>query len=66
MERGLICMTVSKLNNDIEQRAAEERKFDERARLIALEEYRKQAQQQWFEEGTCTGGPTPGTDNKVC
>ena len=29
---------------------------DERARLAELEEYRKQAMAQFFEDGSCTGG----------
>jgi hypothetical protein len=60
-------MTVSKLNNDIERRAAGERQRDdleERARQAALEEYRSRAQRQWFEEGSCTGGPATNTNNK--
>ena len=28
----------------------------ERQRQKALEEYRKQAMEQWFEDGSCTGG----------
>ena len=60
-------MTVSKLNNDIEQRAAVERQrhdLEEKARQAALEEYRSQAMRQWFEEGSCTGGPATNTNNK--
>ena len=61
-------MTVSKLNNIIEQRAAGERQrsdLEEKARLAALEEYRSHAMRQWFEEGSCTGGPaTINTNNK--
>ena len=59
-------MTVSKLNNDIEQRAAVERQrhdLEEKARQAALEEYRSQAMRQWFEEGSCTGSPAT-TNNK--
>ena len=29
---------------------------DERVRLAELEEYRKQAMDQFFEDGSCTGG----------
>lgn len=60
-------MTVSKLNNNIEQRAAVERQrndLEEKARLAALEEYRSHAMRQWFEEGSCTGGPATDTNNK--
>ncbi len=61
-------MTVSKLNNSIEQQAAagqQRNDLDEKARLAALEEYRSSAMQQWFEEGSCTGGPaTINTNNK--
>jgi hypothetical protein len=28
----------------------------ERRRQIELEQYRKRAMQQWFEDGSCTGG----------
>ena len=33
-----------------------EEDLEEQARLAELEEYRKRAMQQWFEDGSCTGG----------
>ena len=49
--------TTSKLNNDIEKRAdLDLEQIREMERLRQLEEYRKQAMQQWFEDGSCTGG----------
>ena len=52
-------MTVRKLNNHIEERVnpeIEKNREDEKDRQTLIEEYRKQAFEQWFEEGTCTGG----------
>jgi len=33
-----------------------EKHLKEQARLAELEEYRKRAMEQWFEDGSCTGG----------
>ena len=50
---------AKKLNNDIEKRAeADLLKLRELERLADLDEYRKQAAKQFFEDGSCTGGNT--------
>lgn len=46
-----------KLTNDIEKRAdIDLEKAREMERLRQLEEYRKQAMDQFFQDGSCTGG----------
>jgi hypothetical protein len=48
---------TSKLNNGIEQKAeADVEMAREIERLRDLEEYRKRAMDQFFEDGSCTGG----------
>lgn len=48
---------TKKLNNDIEKRAEQDlAQIRELERLRELEEYRKRAMDQWFEDGSCTGG----------
>ena len=34
----------------------QEQDLEERARLAEIEEYRRRAMEQWFEDGSCTGG----------
>jgi hypothetical protein len=46
-----------KLTNDIEKRADKDlEEAREMERLRELEEYRKQAMDQFFQDGSCTGG----------
>ena len=46
-----------KLNNDIEKRAETDlEQVREIERLRQLEEYRKQMMDQFFQDGSCTGG----------
>ena len=46
-----------KLRNDIEKRADKDlEEAREMERLRELEEYRKQAMDQFFQDGSCTGG----------
>jgi len=48
---------TTKLDNNIEKRAELDlAQVKELERLRELEEYRKQAMEQWFEDGSCTGG----------
>ena len=48
------------MNNDKQPAEQElndsEKVLKEQARLAELEEYRRRAMQQWFEDGSCTGG----------
>lgn len=41
-----------------------EEDLEERARLAEIEEYRKRAMQQWFEDGSCTGGDLSNKNTK--
>ena len=41
-----------------------EEDLEERARLAEIEEYRKRAMQQWFEDGSCTGGDLSNKNKK--
>lgn len=46
-----------KLTNDIEKRADKDlEEAREMERLRELEEYRRQAMDQFFQDGSCTGG----------
>jgi hypothetical protein len=41
-----------------------EEDLKEQARLAEIEEYRRRAIQQWFEDGSCTGGNLNNTNTK--
>ena len=42
----------------------QEEDLEERARLAEIEEYRKRAMEQWFEDGSCTGGDLRNKNTK--
>lgn len=48
------------MNNDTkspwQELKDQEQDLEEQARLAEIEEYRRRAMQQWFEDGSCTGG----------
>ena len=58
MERKFIRMNTTKPKDEFETVPLTDPAFleAERQRQKALEEYRKQAMEQWFEDGSCTGG----------
>jgi hypothetical protein len=41
-----------------------EEDLEEQARLAEIEEYRKRAMQQWFEDGSCTGSDLSNKNKK--
>ena len=63
MERGSFFMNNEKKPAWQELKDLEE-DLEERARLAEIEEYRRRAMQQWFEDGSCTGGSLSNTNTK--
>ena len=56
------------MNNDTKSPWQElkdlEEDLEEQARLAEIEEYRQRAMQQWFEDGSCTGGNLSNKNTK--
>ena len=56
------------MNNDTkspwQELKDQEQDLEEQARLAEIEEYRRRAMEQWFEDGSCTGGDLSNKNKK--